>query len=134
MTGIQCRAGHTQIGRVLRHALSQTRKQAVQAVVFVGDSFEESIDHVCELAGQLGLLNVPVFLFHEGDDTVAASAFSEIARLTGGAYCRFDPGSAETLKELLRAVAVYAAGGRGALANHRLAKGGAAKYLLEQLK
>ena len=43
-------------------------------------------------------------------------AFREIARLTKGAYCRFDAGSAAQLRELLSAVAVYAAGGRKALA------------------
>jgi len=41
--------------------------------------------------------------------------FRDIARLTHGAYCRFDPGAARQLAELLRAVAVYAAGGMSAL-------------------
>ena len=42
-------------------------------------------------AGELGLLGVPAFMFQEGDDPVAEQAFREIARLTRGAYCRFDP-------------------------------------------
>ena len=45
----------------------------------------------------------------------AEQAFREIARLTGGAWCRFDPGAAAQLRELLRAAAAYAAGGREAL-------------------
>ena len=44
-------------------------------------------------------------------------AFREIARLTHGAYCRFDTGAAHELRELLRAVAAYAAGGIKALAD-----------------
>ena len=58
---------------------------------------------------------MPVFIFHEGGDTAVRRAFEEIARLSGGAYCPFDMGSAQQLRELLRAVAVYAAGGRKAL-------------------
>ena len=57
--------------------------------------------------------------------------FREIARLTHGAYCRFDPGAARQMAELLRAVAVYAAGGMTALAARRDA--GAVK-LLSQMK
>jgi len=38
------------------------------------------------------------------------------------------------LRELLAAVAVYAAGGRPALAEHSKSRGGAAVLLLEQMK
>ncbi len=48
-------------------------------------------------------------MFQEGHDGVAEQAFREIARLTGGAWCRFDPGAAAQLRELLRAAAAYAA-------------------------
>jgi len=116
MTGVQCRGGLTQIGRVLQHALQETRQQRVNALALVGDCLEEPVDLLCHVAGELGLLGVPVFAFQEGDDPEAAQGFREIARLTRGAYCRFDAGSARQLRELLRAVAVYAAGGRQALA------------------
>jgi hypothetical protein len=76
---------------------------------------------------------VPVFLFHEGNDAAAARAFKEIARLTRGAYCRFDSSSAEELRALLGAVAAYAAGGQRALANYGNATGGAALMLAHQL-
>jgi hypothetical protein len=79
------------------------------------------------------MLKVPVFLFQEGGDAVAEQAFREIARLTGGAWCRFDPGAAAQLRELLRAAAAYAAGGREALARLSARGDGAAK-LLGQLK
>ena len=115
MGKIDCRGGNSQIGKVL----SETRREAVasgvRALVFVGDAMEENVDDLCARAGELGLLKVPVFMFQEGADAVAVQAFREIARLSGGAWCRFDPGAAAQLRELLRAAAAYAAGGREAL-------------------
>src|SRR5207249_1100572 len=84
-------------------------------------------------AAALGLLKVPVFMFQEGHDATAERAFREIARLTGGAWCRFDPGAAAQLRELLRAAAAYAAGGREALKRLSSSGSGAAK-LLGQMK
>ena len=104
----------------------------MQALVFVGDAMEEPIDDLCASAGALGLLGVPAFMFQEGGDPVAESAFREVARLSRGAYCKFDPGSAAQLAELLRAVAAYAAGGMKALANLKGQR--SAMKLLEQLK
>ena len=111
MSRIDCRGGHTQIGKVLSHARREYAKQRVQAMVFVGDAMEEKIDDLCKAAGELGLLGVPVFMFQEGNDRYAENAYREIARLSRGAYCRFDTGAAHQLGELLRAVAAYAAGG-----------------------
>ncbi len=133
MQKIHVAGGHTQIGRVL----SETRREAVaagvRALVFVGDAMEENVDDLCATAGELGLLKVPVFMFQEGADPGTESAFREIARLSGGAWCRFDPGAAAQLRDLLRAVAAYAAGGQRALA--RLAQsGGRAQFLLSQMR
>jgi len=121
MTTVDCRGGYTQIRKVLSHVRSESERERVSALVYVGDCMEEQIDDLCGRAGELALIGVPVFLFQEGKDPAAARAFKEIARLTRGAYCRFDHGSAEQLRELLKAVAVYAAGGRQAL--QRLADG-----------
>lgn len=131
MSRIDCRGGHTQIGKVLRHARAETAKAKVQTLVFIGDAMEEKLDDLCAAAGELGMLGVPALMFQEGHDGVTEKAFREIARLTRGAYCRFDQGAAGTLAELLRAAAIYAAGGRKALerANDR-----GARKLLEQLK
>ncbi len=134
MTGVRCLAGHTQIGKVLKHAIAETRAKKVDALVFVGDCLEEDIDQLGRLAGELGLLGVPCFLFHEGRDEIAARAFQQIARLTGGAFCRFDAGSPRQLRDLLSAVAVYAAGGRKALADFSARTGGAAARLTHQVK
>src|SRR5262245_923103 len=131
MSQIVCNAGHTQIEKVLIHARKGTKLLKVSALVFVGDAMEENPDTLAHEAGELGQLRVPVFMFQEGDDRNVEHVFREIARLTRGAYCRFDPGAARQLGELLRAVAVYAAGGMTALAARRDA--GAIK-LLGQLR
>ena len=129
MSKIDCRGGNTQIGKVLSEARREAVASAVRAVVFVGDAMEEAIDELCAKAGELGLLKVPVFMFQEGHDTTAEQAFREIARLTGGAWCRFDPGAAAQLRELLRAAAAYAAGGHEALLRLSKTGTGAAKLL-----
>jgi hypothetical protein len=134
MTTVECRGGYTQIGKVLSHARAESEREKVSALVYVGDCMEEKVDDLCGRAGELAILGVPVFLFQEGHDRAAAQAFREIATLTRGAYCRFDQGSAQQLRELLQAVAVYAAGGRTAL--QRLAdsrNGGAARRLLADM-
>jgi hypothetical protein len=134
MRAVYCVGGETQIERVLAHALAETHKQRVNALVFVGDAMEESIDRLCRLAGELGLSGVPVFAFHEGADPIAGKAFREIAKLSRGAYVGFDRASAERLRELLAAVAVYAAGGYRALAAYGEKKGGEALRLTAQLR
>jgi hypothetical protein len=133
MARIHCRGGRTQIGKVLAHARRESAGRKVQTLVFIGDAMEERIDDLAASAGELGLLGVPALMFQEGTDTEAERAFREIARLTRGAYCRFDAGAADTLRELLRAAAVYAAGGVRALADasHRHERG--ARLLLEQM-
>jgi hypothetical protein len=133
MSSVFCLGGLTQIRKVLKHALKETKTRKVHALVFVGDCVEENVDALCDLAGQLGVLNVPVFLFHEGGEVRAASAFSQIATLSGGACCPFDAGSASQLKELLSAVAVYAAGGREALESYSSGKRGPVALLTRQL-
>lgn len=134
MQAISVQGGHTQIGKVLSHARREHARQRVQAVVFVGDAMEEGIDDLSHAAGELGLLGVPVFMFQEGGDPVAETAYREIARLSRGAYCRFDTGSAQQLAELLRAVAAYAAGGIKALSDLSARTAGGARALLAQMK
>jgi hypothetical protein len=134
MSRIDCRGGHTQIGKVLAHARRENDKAKVGTLVFVGDAMEETLDDLCAGAGELGLRNIPAFMFQEGYDPVCEQAFREIARLTRGAYCRFAPGAAHELAELLRAAAAYAAGGMKALADLKRRNSAGAVRLLEQLK
>ena len=62
MGKIDCRGGNTQIGKVLSEARREAVAAGVRAVVFVGDAMEENVDDLCEKAGELGLLKVPVFM------------------------------------------------------------------------
>ena len=49
MERIDCRGGHTQIGKVIAHAKRETQANKVQALVFVGDAMEEKLDELCHL-------------------------------------------------------------------------------------
>ncbi len=133
MSRIDCRGGHTQIGKVLAHARRENESRKVAVLVFVGDAMEEALDDLCAAAGELGLRNVKAFMFQEGYDPVCEQAFREVARLTGGAFCRFAPGAAHELAELLRAAAAYAAGGAKLLVDLQRRNGAGATRLLEQL-
>lgn len=133
MSTVSCRAGRTQIARVLQHTINETRARKVGALVFVGDCMEESLDSLAGLAGDLALYGVPAFVFQEGADPVAMTAFKEIARLTRGAYCAFDAGSADMLRSLLAAVAVYVAGGRSALLDWSASRGAEVKRIASQI-
>ena len=134
MTTVDCRGGNTQIGRVLSHVKKELRKTKVNAVVYVGDAMEENIDALCQSAGEIGLQGTPIFTFQEGNDIGAERCFREMARLSKGAYFKLNASSANALRELLSAVAVYAAGGRTALENLVKDRGGSSSLLLQQLK
>lgn len=130
MTGIQCRGGQTQIGKVFAHIRKEQKKRKIDAVIYVGDAMEEDVDRLAHRAGEVGLLGCPMFIFQEGHDSRAERAFREFARLTKGAYARFDSRAPQQLADLLKAVAAYASGGREAL---KLQPGNSARMLLEQL-
>ncbi|MDJ1157220.1 VWA domain-containing protein [Chelatococcus sp. SYSU_G07232] len=130
MDRIACRGGHTQIGRVLRHVRKEAGRSGVRALVYVGDAMEEPLDDLCAVAGELGLLGVKAFVFHEGQDPVAGEAFRQIAQLTGGAYARFDARAPQSLAALLRAAAAYASGGLDALRRIADHEAGEARKLL----
>jgi len=115
METIDCRGGQTQIRKVLGHVRRESERAKVAALIYVGDAMEESVDDLCATAGELGLTGIPCFMFQEGGNELAERAYREIARLSRGAYCRFAPGAAHELAELLRAAAAYAAGGMKAL-------------------
>jgi hypothetical protein len=129
MRRVATRSGFTQLRRVLAHTIEEARHTKVGALVYVGDCFEENSDVVAKEAGALAMLGVPAFMFHEGDDPAAACMFKDIARLTHGIYARFDAGTANRLRELLRAAAVYAAGGVPALKDYGDRVGGEALRL-----
>jgi hypothetical protein len=134
MRSVRCLGGRTQIAKILDHAIRESQAHRIGALVFVGDAMEEGADQLCHLAGELGRLGAPVFMFHEGNDRIAASTFKQIATLSNGAYVPFDSTSAERLKILLAAVAVYASGGYAALESYAKKQGGEVLRLAHQMR
>ena len=145
MSAIRCMAGATKIARVLKHIRTENEREKVSAAIFVGDAVEEMRGGLYAAATSL---NVPVFWFQEGDalalhvdqrgefvaehpPTAVEEVFRELARLTNGAYGKFNAGAAAQLAELLRAVAAFAVGGITALANQHT---DSARRLLGQIK
>ncbi len=133
MGRIEVRGGETQIRKVLAHVRDEAKRAKVGVLVFVGDAMEENPERLAALAGELGLQGVKAFMFQEGNDPAARRTFSEIARLTGGAYSAFDAGASARLESLLRAAAAYAAGGHAALAREADTDP-AARLLLSQMR
>ena len=133
MRQVYCVAGGTQISRVLRHALAETKMQRVGAVIFVGDAMEEQPQQLYPLAQELGRLETPLFVFQEGQVDVVAATFRQLAAFSGGAYLGFDLAGIERLKELLGAIAIYAVGGHEALVKASRTNEGA-RLLLTHLR
>jgi hypothetical protein len=127
MGKIRCEAGITKIERVLRHVRAENERERVGAAIFIGDAVEEPPQKLYDAA----CIDVPLFMFQEGDVGSVEKIFREIARLTGGAYGKFDAGAAKQLGELLRAVAAFATGGIAALASQN---SDSARKLLGQMK
>jgi hypothetical protein len=118
MNRIDCEAGCTQIGRVLAHALRETKRAPVQALIFVGDAMEESVEELAAKAGDLGALGVPIFMFQEGRDPEVRKAFRLLALKSGGAYFEFNPNASRAVEQLsdrLNAIARLAVGDTEAL-------------------
>lgn len=131
MLGVRCLGGRTQIVRVIEHAEREAAATPVRALVLVGDSFEEDPSAAAAAAGRLALYGLRMFVFQEGSDPNAGRVFGNLARITGGAHVPFRAGSANELRDLLRAVAAYAARGRSGL--ERTLTTPLARQLLQQL-
>jgi hypothetical protein len=130
MSAIVCRAGYTQIAKVLAHARQEAMRSKINALVFVGDACEETRDALIQPAADLGRLGIPVFMLQEGHDPRVERVFREIAQVTKGAHLRFNTGAATQLAELLRAIALFAVAGPTALEG----RGNAAQLLLGQMR
>ena len=145
MQAIRCLGGATKIQRVLQHVRAEHAREKINAGIFIGDACEEPPQALYATAVELG---VPLFVFQEGDGDVihlnqrgelvdeyppqkVETVFRELARLTNGAYARFDAGATGKLRELLQAVAAFAVGGVKALASQHT---DSARRLLGQMK
>jgi hypothetical protein len=128
MNKITCMAGHTQIEKVLHHAVREHAKAPIAALILISDACEESEDALYAAARELP---VPVFVFQEGRSDLVADIYGRIAEITKGAVAQFNSDSAAKLADLLKAVAAFASGGIKALAAQKTE---AATSLLTQLK
>ena len=128
MSGVMCQAGHTQIRRVLAHARKENAREE-------GRRFDSGLATPAKKRQRIST---------RGERTRRASLMlprrrrrtgrrnlSEIAHLTGGAFCQFDDGAADRLADLLKAAAAFAVGGAKALATQNSE---AARLLLTQIK
>jgi hypothetical protein len=84
MERLDCRAGITQIGKILAHTKRETTILPVSALVFAGDAMEENIDSLVTEARELGRLKVPAFMFQEGHAGSTEQAFRSIAEAKRG--------------------------------------------------
>ena len=135
MSQVRCAGGYTQIERLLNHALRDHARGPIRALVFLGDAVEESVDALCGKAGECGLKQLPLFMFQEGHDPMVEQCFRTMARVSTGAYARFDHNSPQQFADLLGAVASYAAAGTAGLLRYGKSDGRAeAGRLLKQLQ
>ncbi len=134
MAEVYCVQGLTQIHRIFKHTLDESRNSKIHALVFIGDSIEEDVPLLQRLAGQLGIKGIPAFLFQEGFDPNTEAVFTQLAKLSGGASCHFNADSPEQLKALLEAVAVYAAGGHKAVQQLARQSTHEVRRLIQQLR
>jgi uncharacterized protein with GYD domain len=114
MLSLSCKAGETQIARVLKLALAEREK--ISGVVFIGDHCEDDADELLHLAATFGKRSLPLFIFHEIVDhdiraLDARPVFKDMAKRSGGVYVEFRPDSGAVLKELLSNIAALSAGG-----------------------
>lgn len=134
MAMVSCMGGHTQIKRVLNHALKEHKQEPLKAVVFIGDALEENPDDLCHLAGKMGLFKLPLFIFQEGFDASVSQTFRQMCYLSGGAFAHFDQSSPQLLTELLGAVACYTTGGSESLKKYVENKSDQVKQLTSQIQ
>lgn len=111
MAAVRCRQGLTQVLPALRVFLDDGEK--VDAVILVGDAFEEEPADALLLCHALRIRGIRVFAFFEGDLHAAEDQFRLIADMTGGRFARL--GDDLPLAELCEGVALLAAGGEKAV-------------------
>jgi hypothetical protein len=132
----ECDCGcHVHIRSALAQAVKEAEDQPLRAVIIVGDAFHDDPDGLDEAAisaNRLRRAGTRVFLMQLGDDLTTARRLQYLARVSGGAYFRFDPRTQERqFSEMWKAVSVYASGGEEAV---KMTGGQAATLLLQHLK
>jgi hypothetical protein len=117
--GVTCEAGFTRLLPILASCL---KRPAVRVVIYIGDVFEENIQHGRELADSMGAHQIRLIVLHDTSDLSArkdAEVFWDLAKRTGGCVLPFDASASGRLRDILSAVAVYAVGGEKLLRERR---------------
>ena len=128
MNKIICVGGVTQIGKVLEHALRETEKAPVQALVFIGDAIETDQSFpgggerqyrgACRPGQQTReRWNADLYV-SGGPRSSVRNVFRLLALKSGGAYFEFNPETERAIEQLsnqLNAIARLAVGDTEAL-------------------
>ncbi|MEW8051143.1 MAG: hypothetical protein AB2809_12265 [Candidatus Thiodiazotropha sp.] len=113
MAAVRCERGLTQINDALRLFLDEVPEDKADAIILIGDSFEEDSDNAALLSKQLKRQKIKLFSFIDGDDLTATTVFEKLATNTGGTFAQF--GADLPLAALCEGVALLTSGGRKAL-------------------
>jgi len=135
MDRAECSCGcYVNIRDVLAQAVKEAEERPLRAVIIVGDAFHDDpdgLDEAAICANQLRRAGTRVFLMQLGDDLITARRLQYLARISGGAYFRFDPRTQERqFSEMWKAMSVYASGGEEAV---KMMGGPAPTLLLQHL-
>jgi len=112
---VECVRGRTRILPALErfYFWNERNGQRPDAIILIGDTFEEDGSQIEPIGGLLWAAGVKVFAFLEGEDWTAESAFRLLAERTRGKFAKL--GDDLPLSELCTGVALLAAGGEKAL-------------------
>ena len=113
MAGVDCWIGLTQIVPALRSFATEDPESRANALILIGDCFEESQEDALAVARALKSVGIRVFSFLEGNDWTAETVFRRLAEETGGKFARF--GEDLPLGALCEGVALLTAGGNEAV-------------------
>jgi len=136
MDRAECDCGcYVYIRDVLGQAVKENEDRPMRAVFIIGDAFHDDQDGLNEAAisaNQLRRAGTRLFLIQQGNDPITARGLQYVARVSGGAYFRFDPRTQERqFSEMWEAMSAYTTGGEEAVKAMGVP---AATLLLEHLK
>jgi hypothetical protein len=136
MDRAECSCGcYINVRDLLAQAVKEAEERPLRALIIVSDAFHDDPDGLDEAAisaNRLRRAGTRVFLLQLGDDLSTERRLQYLARVSGGAYFRFDPRTQERqFFEMWKAMSIYVAGGEEAV---KMTGGQAATLLLQHLK
>jgi hypothetical protein len=136
MERAECNCGcYVYIRDALEQAVKENEERPVRAVIIIGDAFHDDpdgLDQAAISAIHLRRAGTRVFLIQQGDDPITVRRLQYLARVSGSAYFRFDPGTQERqFLEMWDAMSIYATHGEEAL---KAMCGPGATLLLQHLR